>query len=294
MPSIPVATVKLGYTPQSEDTSIDADVLMFQLLRELTPQQKAQRVRHFNQSTRKLILIGIKNQYPNSCLSWVRQELIRRRLGEKWIKILGLKIIESEIEEQWMILDPLELAYRIAALFETLNIPYLVGGSVASSLLGESRSTQDLDLVISISLSQAPQLIQALTEDFYISESAVIEAINLRRSFNIIHLKSMEKVDIFVIGDDGFSRSKMSRRQIYRIDDSETGIYIYSSEDIILQKLSWYKLSATESQKQWRDVLGVLKVQGERLDFNYLNRWAEILKLQPLLESALQQAGLQE
>ncbi|MBG0748160.1 MAG: hypothetical protein I4E98_16460 [Planktothrix agardhii KL2] len=104
----------------------------------------------------------------------------------------------------------------------------------------------------------------------------------------------MEKVDIFVIGDDGFSRSKMSRRQIYRIDDSETGIYIYSSEDIILQKLSWYKLSATESQKQWRDVLGVLKVQGERLDFNYLNQWTEILKLQPLLESALQQAGLQE
>jgi hypothetical protein len=227
-------------------------------------------------------------------LSWVRQELIRRRLGQEWITILGLKTIESEIEEKWMILDPLELACRIAVLFETLNIPYLVGGSVASSLLGESRSTQDLDLVISISPSQAPQLIQALTEDFYISESAVIEAINQRRSFNIIHLKSMEKVDIFVIGDDGFSRSKMSRRQIYRIDDSETGIYIYSSEDIILQKLSWYKLSATESQKQWRDVLGVLKVQGERLDFNYLNQWTEILKLQPLLESALQQAGLQE
>ncbi|MFM6401525.1 MAG: hypothetical protein ACKPFF_33025, partial [Planktothrix sp.] len=95
-----------------------------------------------------------------------------------------------------------------------------------------------------------------------------------------------------VIGDDAFSRSKMNRRQLYKIDESEKGIYIYSAEDIILQKLYWYLLSATESQKQWRDVLGVLKVQGERLDFNYLNQWAEILQVQSLLKLALQQAGL--
>ncbi|VXD16797.1 hypothetical protein [Planktothrix paucivesiculata] len=290
MPQIPTSAVTLGYRSQSEDTSIDADVLMFQLLRQLTPQQKTQRFRHFNQATRKLTIIAIKNHYPNASSSKIYQEFIRRHLGSEWLTVLKLKI--TEFEEKFMIEDPLEIASRMAILFETLNIPYLVGGSVASSLLGESRSTQDIDLVISISLSKAQQLIQAMEREFYISESAVIEAVTEKRSFNVIHLTSLEKIDIFVIGDDAFSRSKMNRRQLYKIDESEKGIYIYSAEDIILQKLYWYLLSATESQKQWRDVLGVLKVQGERLDFNYLNQWAEILQVQSLLELALQQAGL--
>ncbi|MCB8766601.1 hypothetical protein L2E68_22615 [Planktothrix agardhii 1029] len=290
MPQIPISAVTPGYRSQSEDTSIDADVLMFQLLRQLTPQQRTQRFRHFNQATRKLTIIAIKNHYPNASLSRIYQEFIRRHLGSEWLTVLRLKT--TEFEEKFRIEDPLKIASRMAILFETLSIPYLVGGSVASSLLGESRSTQDLDLVISISLSKAQQLIGAMEQEFYISESAVVEAVTEKRSFNVIHLTSLEKIDIFVIGDDAFSRSKMNRRQLYKIDESEKGIYIYSPEDIILQKLYWYLLSATESQKQWRDVLGVLKVQGERLDFNYLNQWAEILQVQSLLELALQQAGL--
>jgi len=290
MPQIPTSAVTPGYRSQSEDTSIDADVLMFQLLRQLTPQQRTQRFRQFNQATRKLTIIAIKNHYPNASSSKIYQEFIRRHLGSEWLTVLRLKT--TEFEEKFMIEDPLELASRMAILFETLNIPYLVGGSVASSLLGESRSTQYLDLVISISLSKAPQLIRAMEQEFYISESAVVEAVNEKRSFNVIHLTSLEKIDIFVIGDDAFSCSKMNRRQLYKIDESEKGIYIYSAEDIILQKLYWYLLSTTESQKQWRDVLGVLKVQGERLDFNYLNQWAAILQVQSLLELALQQAGL--
>lgn len=290
MPQIPISVVTPGYRSQSEDTSIDADVLMFQLLRQLTPQQRTQRFRQFNQATHKLTIIAIKNHYPNASSSKIYQEFIRRHLGSEWLTVLRLKT--TEFEEKFMIEDPLELASRMAILFETLNIPYLVGGSVASSLLGESRSTQYLDLVISISLSKSQQLIRVMEQEFYISESAVIEAVNEKRSFNVIHLTSLEKIDIFVIGDDAFSCSKMNRRQLYKIDESEKGIYIYSAEDIILQKLYWYLLSATESQKQWRDVLGVLKVQGERLDFNYLNQWAEILQVQSLLELALQQAGL--
>ncbi|MFM6455408.1 MAG: hypothetical protein ACKPH7_26795 [Planktothrix sp.] len=290
MPQIPISAVTPGYRSQSEDTSIDSDVLMFQLLQQLTPQQRTQRFRHFNQATRELTIIAIKNHYPNASSSQIYQEFIRRHLGSEWLTVLKLKA--TEFEEKFRIEEPWELASRMATLFETLKIPYLVGGSVASSLLGESRSTQDLDLVISISLSTAQQLIRVMEQEFYISESAVVEAVTEKRSFNVIHLTSLEKIDIFVIGDDAFSRSKMNRRQLYKIDESEKGIYIYSAEDIILQKLYWYLLSATESQKQWRDVLGVLKVQGERLDFNYLNQWAEILQVQSLLKLALQQAGL--
>jgi hypothetical protein len=84
----------------------------------------------------------------------------------------------------------------------------------------------------------------------------------------------------------------MSRRQLHPVSNlQEEGIYIYSPEDIVLQKLSWYKLTRGGSQKQWRDVLGVLKVQFGRLDIAYLNQWARVLELTDLLEEALLQSG---
>ncbi len=268
---------------------------MFQLLRQLTPQQKVQRTCAFNRAVRKLAILGIESQYPNLTKAKVRQEFIKRCLGAEWIEVLS----NSLDWEKLVIADPIELAQKIASILLPLNIPYVVGGSVASSLLGENRSTQDLDLVIDLEARIAPQLIDVMSAEFYISESAVNEAIAKSRtapresSFNVIYLPSLEKADIFVMGsDDPFSTSVMSRRQLHPVSDlTFEGIYIYSPEDIVLQKLSWYKLTPGGSQKQWRDVLGVLKVQGERLDRAYLNQWARTLKLTDLLEEALLQSG---
>jgi len=295
MPPMPTVTVKSGYKPQSLDTSIEADVLMFQLLRQLTPQQKVQRTCAFNQAVRRLAILGIESQYPNATKAKVRQEFIKRCLGAEWIEVLS----DSKDWGELVIADPIELARKIADILLPLNIPYVVGGSVASSLLGENRSTQDLDLVIDLESRTAQRLIDAMSGEFYISESAVTEAIAKSRtapresSFNVIYLPSMEKADIFVMGsDDPFSASVMSRRQLYPVSGlTEEGIYIYSPEDIVLQKLSWYKLIPGGSQKQWRDVLGVLKVQGERLDLAYLNQWALTLQLTDLLSGALLQSG---
>ncbi|MEG4944914.1 hypothetical protein [Microcoleus sp. F4-D5] len=295
MPPMPTVTVKSGYKPQSIDTSIEADVLVFQLLRQLTPQQKVQRTCAFTQSVRRLAILGIESQYPNATKAKVRQEFIKRCLGAEWLEVLS----DSKDWGELVIADPIELAQKIASILLPLNIPYVVGGSVASSLLGENRSTQDLDLVIDLEAQTAQRLIDAMSGEFYISESAVTEAIAKSKaapresSFNVIYLPSMEKADIFVMGsDDPFSASVMRRRQLYPVSGlTEEGIYIYSPEDIVLQKLSWYKLIPGGSQKQWRDVLGVLKVQGERLDIAYLNQWAVTLKLTDLLSGALLQSG---
>ncbi|MEG4058898.1 hypothetical protein [Microcoleus sp. Pol7_B2] len=295
MPPMPTVTVKSGYKPQSIDTSIEADVLMFQLLRQLTPQQKVQRTCAFNQAVRRLAICGIKNQYPNATEAKVRQEFIKRCLGAEWIEVLS----DSKDWGELVIADPIELAQKIASILLPLKIPYVVGDSVASSLLGENRSTQDLDLVIDLEAQTAQKLIDAMSGEFYISDSAVTEAIAKSRtapresSFNVIYLPSMEKADIFVMSsDDPFSTSVMSRRQLHPVSGlQEEGIYIYSPEDIVLQKLSWYKLIPGGSQKQWRDVLGVLKVQGERLDLGYLNQWAVTLQLTDLLSGALLQSG---
>jgi hypothetical protein len=295
MPPIPTVIVKSGYKPQSIDTSIEADVLMFQLLRQLTPQQKVQRTCAFARSVRKMAILGIERQYPNATKTKVRQEFIKRCLGFEWLEVLS----DTKDWEKLVIADPIELARKIADILLPLNIPYMVGGSVASSLLGENRSTQDLDLVIDLEARIAPQLIDVMSSEFYISDSAVAEAITKSKtapresSFNVIYLPSMEKVDIFVMGtDDPFSTSVMNRRQLHVVSGlKEEGIYIYSPEDIVLQKLSWYKLIPGGSQKQWRDVLGVLKVQGERLDRTYLHQWAMTLKLKDLLDDALLQSG---
>lgn len=269
--------------------------MMFQLLRQLTPQQKVQRTCAFNQAVRRLAISGIKNQYPNATETKVRQEFIKRCLGAEWIEVLS----NSKDWEKLVIADPIELARKIADILLPLEIPYVVGGSVASSLLGENRSTQDLDLVIDLEARIAPQLIDVMSGEFYISESAVSEAIAKSKtapresSFNVIYLPSMEKADIFVMGsDDPFSASVMSRRQLHPVSGlQEEGIYIYSPEDIVLQKLSWYKLTRGGSQKQWRDVLGVLKVQLGRLDVAYMNQWALSLQLTDLLDEALLQSG---
>lgn len=296
MPLMPVVKVKPGYKPQSIDTSIDADFLLFQLLRKLTPQQKISRTINFNKEVRNLALLGIKNQLPRATFTLIKKEYIKRCLGVEWIDIL-LNYLSGE---ELMIQEPIGLAKKIADILEPLQIPYVVGGSVASSLLGENRATQDLDLVINISMSQSQLLIKAMEGDFYISEIAVIEAIEKAKNFpreacfNVINLASIEKADIFVMNsDDPFSISTMNRRQSYVVsEEDQRAIYIYSAEDIILQKLSWYQLSGSGLEKQWRDVLGVLKVQGERLDFHYLNEWAEILSINDLLIQALLESGL--
>ncbi|MEM9541171.1 MAG: hypothetical protein AAGA60_16915 [Cyanobacteria bacterium P01_E01_bin.42] len=93
--------------------------------------------------------------------------------------------------------------------------------------------------------------------------------------------------------ENEFARSQMSRRQLYSPDENpHNAFYVCSPEDTILQKLVWYRMTARESQKQWRDILGVLKLQGESLNFDYLCFWGDRLELLPDLDRALTEAGL--
>lgn len=284
MPEIPTAQVKPGYVPQSQDTSIDADVLMFQLLQQLTPAQKIAKFSSFNRASRKLALSGIRYQFPDAPINIIKKELLKRRFGEHYFQLLHDQELKGE---EIVIADPIELAKEVVKVLDRLEIVYAIGSSVASSLWGENRQTADLELIVDISLEQAEQLILEMETDFYISREAVREAVRHHSSFNAMSQKLIEKVDFFVINkNEPFFQSKLNRRRLVE------GLYVYSPEDIVLQKLVWYRLSREESQKQWRDVLGVLKVQQNSLDMNYLQSWAESLKTTENLNKALQQAGL--
>lgn len=145
--------------------------------------------------------------------------------------------------------------------------------------------------MIQIEEEQVQALIDGLKDNFYISDVAVEEAIKgLMSSFNIIHLQTIEKADIFINRYDDFSVSKMLRRQLYTMEEGR--FYVCSPEDTILQKLVWLSMSDGQSQKQWRDILGVLKLQRERLNFSYLWEWSEKIGVKENLQIALRDSGL--
>jgi len=187
-----------------------------------------------------------------------------------------------------MPVDPIAVTLLVTQALEQLEVPYLIGGSLASAVHGVFRATADADLVADLRPAHAAHLAQALAGAFYVDEESIAEAIRRRRSFNVIHLDTMFKVDVFVSQARPFDRSQFERRvrQVVATDPERIG-YFASAEDTVLAKLEWYRLGGEVSDRQWRDILGILKVQGERLDLSYVRHWAGELQVTDLLENAL-------
>ncbi|MGE0882353.1 MAG: hypothetical protein AB7P14_02305 [Blastocatellales bacterium] len=190
--------------------------------------------------------------------------------------------------------DSIQVALIVTGKLEEMRINYLIGGSVASIIHGIPRLTQDVDLVAEITEKHIPNLISAFEADFYIDENSIRRAIRERGSFNLIYLEKMHKVDVFIPKGDLWSKEGMRNRQRKPLmfDDEMTARYISNPETTILQKLLWFKKGGGISERQWDDILGVLKVQGEALDFDYLRKWADELEMNDLLAEAFDDAGL--
>jgi len=187
-----------------------------------------------------------------------------------------------------MLAEPVAVTLLVTHTLETLGVPYLIGGSLASALHGVVRTTLDTDLVAELRSEHVAPLIQALGTTFYIDVEAAHDAIRRRSSFNLIHLETMFKVDIFVSKQRPFEQAQFTRRtaQIVATAPEQTA-YIASAEDTILTKLEWYRLGGEMSERQWRDVLGIIQVQADRLDLDYLSHWAVELGVADLLEKVL-------
>ena len=189
--------------------------------------------------------------------------------------------------------DIIAITLRLASVCEQLGIRYLVGGSLASSLHGIPRATQDVDLVLEIGQDDVAAFVNSLRDDFYLDEEAIRDAIDRRTSFNLIDLRSYFKADVFVARDDEPGRLQMARSHRYSLGD-EPGqeLVVASPEDVIAQKLYWFQLGDRVSERQWQDALGVLKVAGTRLDLEYLRRVSTMLGVAELLAVAAREAGL--
>jgi hypothetical protein len=189
-----------------------------------------------------------------------------------------------------MLPEPIAVTLQVTDVLDTLGVPYLIGGSFASAVYGTYRATADVDLVADLKLDQVGALVKALREHFYIDDEMVRDAIRLRRSFSAIHLATMFKVDVFIPQRRPYSQKQLERRVKQIIwTEPECTAYLASAEDNILAKLEWYRLGGEVSERQWRDIFGVIKTQGERLDQTYLRQWATALNVADLLEKALRE-----
>jgi hypothetical protein len=187
-----------------------------------------------------------------------------------------------------MLPEPIAVTVLVTQVFEELNIQYLIGGSLASTVYGMVRTTQDVDIVAEMQLNHIQPFIIALQGDFYLDAEMITTSIREKSSFNIIHRLTMFKVDIFIPKASPFQQSELNRaeKQII-IKEPEVSAYFASPEDTILSKLDWFRKGGEVSERQWRDVLGILKVRAGTLDLIYLRKWAVELNVLDLLEKAL-------
>jgi len=186
---------------------------------------------------------------------------------------------------------PTEILIEVASVLEGLGIPYVVVGSFASSARGVRRATVDADIVARVQVKQVPDLVKILSSlDYYVDDLAASRAIESERAFNAIHLDSAFKVDVYTARDE-FSKLEIERKMPENIlPNSDTIVYIATAEDTVVAKLVWFRKGGEVSDRQWSDVLGVLKVQKGALDYDYITKWCEQLGVRDLLDKAMAEA----
>jgi hypothetical protein len=182
--------------------------------------------------------------------------------------------------------NAIDIALKVAFALTSVGGEYFVGGSLASSLQGEPRATNDIGFVISLPVGRIDTLRDALGVDFEVDTDMLRDAVLHARSANAFYLPVVTKVDFFGRGYEPFDESEFSRRRAVVVGASGESLVIKSAEDTVLRKLLWFREGGSVSEKQWRDIVGVLRVSGQTLDTAYLDSWARRLDLVDLLATA--------
>ncbi len=278
-----INTAPLGYCSQSIDTSINADLVRFHLYRQRTTVERLMLGAKYKQSARQLSLACLRQSFPELTATAFAQ-----KIAHAWLQAKCPADYIPADPMSWN-QDPTAIAAFLAQILNTVNIPYYITGGVAAIAHGEPRATIDLDVVIDIDLADLPTLAANFeAQGFYVAGLADVLAGRLR-CLNITHLETIENIDLMISGKEEYDLIKFDRKQLYTLPGSGE-VAIASPEDVIISKLIWRRES--QSDKQWRDILGVLKVQQEKLDFGYLQGWIARFELEADWQRAKIEAGI--
>jgi hypothetical protein len=177
-----------------------------------------------------------------------------------------------------------ETLKEVTSALNLLGIRYAIGGSLASSARSIWRTTLDVDIVAAIAPAQAEAFVKSLGKDWYADVDSLRNAIVTGRSFNIIHMRNIQKVDVFPAREP-FHQTQLDRATVLPLGEEQIPWVVTTAEDILLAKLRWYREDGEVSDRQWSDIAGIL-AQNPNLDWPYVDSWAERLKVADLLERA--------
>jgi hypothetical protein len=182
--------------------------------------------------------------------------------------------------------NAIDIALKVAGALQAVGAEYFVGGSLASSMQGEPRATNDIDFVISLPVGRIDALRDALGDEFEVDTDMLRDAVLHARSANAFYLPVVTKIDFFGRGYEPFDESEFSRRSSTVVGAAGQALFVKSAEDTVLRKLLWFREGGSVSEKQWRDIVGVLRISQKTLDNSYLDSWAVRLNLTELLARA--------
>jgi hypothetical protein len=274
--------------PRLSDTTPEADRVLAEVYRRMTPERKWRILREELRRVRLFFDVGYHRRNPGVTPQQARRDWLAAVLGP----MIPLPQEGPEVSTVDVPIEQLQTLRDVTAAFNRLGMAYVLGGSIASTLHGTPRETRDADVSVDPFPGLVSEFVSCFGDPYYISEDAVRRAIAERSSFNIITTETGFKVDVFVLKGRSFDRSLLERRASFVVPDSAgESIQVASAEDVILLKLEWYRLGGESSDRQWGDVLGVLRAQDGRLDDAYLDRWAGELGVSDLLGKARGEAA---
>jgi len=265
------------------DTSITALAVHDALLRRASPAEKLAQVARLSRTVDQLSVAGLRQRHPTADGEMIAYRRAELRLGRE----LAARVYGARDEVPNELHDPVAIALDIAARLDQLRVEWLIGGSLASSVHGEPRATQDVDMVVALHRRHVKPLWEAFRRDYYVDVGEMRSAVRTLASFNAIHFASAIKVDFFVAGADPFETERLATRQ--RIETPGGVIYVDTAENTLLRKLEWYRRGGETSERQWRDVQAIARIQGDRLDRDRLRLWADQLGVMDLLQRILVQ-----
>lgn len=285
-----------GRPRDARDTSPDAFAVQLACLRNMSPAERIRRMCRMSRTVRKMAFDAIRRRHPRYDDHKVRRRFIELTYGTGLADVIGLTaqfpkakseaFPMSDTDDLVDALDPVLKAFR------ELGVRHFIGGSVASSFHGATRTTMDVDVVCELLEREIPRFVAMLGDVYYVSEPAIRDAVRRRSCFNLIHLPTSFKVDVFVSRRRPFDDEAMRRATPERLGDGRVvDVPIASAEDSIVSKLEWYRLTDETSERQWGDVARLLSLLGDQADVEYLRRAAASVGVDDLLGRLLRPNG---